>query len=110
MRTLLALMLVASVAVLSGCGGFYLSPVVPPIGAVYADVTAPQDADLNSTGLGSKVGESSTMSILSLIALGDCSTKAAAEMGDIQTIYHADYHYTNILGIYQKYTTIVYGD
>jgi len=58
----------------------------------------------------SKVGKAETTSILGLVATGDSSIKTAAANGGIKTIKYVDYEVENILGIYGKYTTIVYGD
>ena len=49
-------------------------------------------------------------SILSLIAYGDCSTTTAARDGNLSTISYADYHFYNIIGIYQTFTVTVYGE
>lgn len=79
-------------------------------GCIYANIETPLDTDLNQTQLGSRVGESSFQSILGLIAWGDAGTQAAAEDGGITNILHADTRFFNILGVYQKRTTIVYGN
>jgi hypothetical protein len=91
----------------SGC---MVAPVVPPIGIVYTGMTAPLDTDLAATELGSKQGKSQSTTILFLVAWGDASTAAAARSASITKIRHADYEYTNVLGIYQSYTTVIYGD
>ncbi|MBU0634713.1 MAG: TRL-like family protein [Candidatus Omnitrophica bacterium] len=58
----------------------------------------------------SKVGTAKATSILGMVATGDCSIKTAAANGGIKTIKYVDYDAKNILGIYGKYTTTVYGD
>jgi hypothetical protein len=93
---------------LVGCG--VVAPVVPPIAAVYTSVNAPLDTDLQDTKLGPKKGEASCMSILGLVAVGDASIREAAKNGGITTIQSADYNYVNVLGVYQEFTTIVYGE
>jgi len=109
MRTLAVLSVVAFlVTSFVGCG--YVAPVVPPQGFLYAQVKAPMDTNMDDTKLGAKKGEASSMSILGLIATGDAGVKAAAAQGNITTVTAIDYEYTNILGFYQKFTTIVYGD
>ena len=50
-------------------------------GCVYANVTSPLDIDMNETQLGDKTGESSSHSVLWLVAWGDSGSKAAAENG-----------------------------
>ena len=58
----------------------------------------------------SKVGKATSTSILGLVATGDASIKTAAANGGITRIKFVDYQVDNVLGIYGKYTTIVYGD
>lgn len=90
--------------------GCIQAPVVPPLAMIYTSFEAPLDVDFQQTSLGSKVGQSSCMNILGLVATGDASSQAAAEEGGLTTILGADYSYLNVLGIYQRYTTIVYGE
>jgi hypothetical protein len=98
------------------CGGLFLlqgclsAPVVPPIGIIYSEFQAPLDIDFNATPVCSKSGQAESMSILGLIATGDASTKAAAANGGLNKIEHADYYYFNVLGVVQRYRTIVYGE
>ena len=92
----------------TGCG--FSSPVVPGHGVVYSNFSSPLDINFDKTDLGTKQGEASTTSFFGIVTIGDCSTHEAAKNGNIQTIKHADYKYFNVLGIYSKYTTIVYGD
>lgn len=102
----LCLMVVFS---LVGCTGMR-APVVPPIGAFYNNTKAPLDVDFEKSEYGPKTGTAFTNCVLGLIAWGDASAEAAAKEGDITIIEHADYEYMNILlGVYQRYTTIVYG-
>lgn len=92
-----------------GCA-YYSAPVKPPTAGVFSNVSAPMDVDMDPTEVGSKTGESSVSNILSLFSFGDASIAAAASNGGIQTIRHADYQYFNVLGIYQRFTTVVHGD
>jgi len=92
-----------------GCA-FYQAPVVPPGGLLFANTKAPMDVDTDKTETGTKIGEASTLSILSLFTFGDCSINAAAQNGNLKTVNHVDYSYTNVLGVYQNFTTIAYGD
>jgi len=93
------------VVLLAGC---FTAPVIPPTGLVYSNYKAPLDPDVQGSSLG-KTGKAGAMSILGLVALGDCSTEAAAQDAGISTVTHADYQFFNILGVYQQFTTIVYG-
>lgn len=57
----------------------------------------------------SKVGRSEAWGIL-VFATGDASISAAMRDGNITRIHHVDHETSNFLGIYAKYTTIVYGE
>ena len=93
--------------VLSGC---IQAPLVPPTGSVYSGFIVPLDLDFENTDLGSKTGKSESTSILGLVAWGDASSAAAARNGGISNLKHADYEYFHVLGVYQRYRTVVYGD
>ena len=82
--------------------------MVPPVGMVYSDFDAPLGAGPRDSG--SKTGMSSVTAILGIISTGDGSVRAAATNGGIRNVKHVDYEFYNILGIYQRYTTVVYGD
>lgn len=85
-------------------------PVMPPQGILFNDYYAPLDFDQQESSVGMRSGEASTMSVLGLVAMGDASIDTAARNGGITTIHGADYHYFNVLGVYQTYTTIVRGE
>lgn len=96
--------------VLSACG-MLKAPFQPPIASIYTDYKAPLQTEYNDTDLGSKVGESSAYSILSVVSVGDASVNTAARHGRIKTIKHVDYGYRNVLlGLFSKTTIYVYGD
>lgn len=100
----LAACLVLGSAALPGC---IAAPVVPPLGLLYTDIEAP----LAPKGeAGSKRGTSHVVSILGLVSTGDGSVKAAAANGGIHDVTLVDYEFTNVLGVYQRYTTVVYGN
>ncbi|NBW39971.1 hypothetical protein EBR25_03100 [bacterium] len=85
--------------------------LVAVAGCAYVDVKAPLDKDVNRTELGSKVGTSSSQSVLWLFAWGDAGTDAAARNGGITTIMHLDVAYRSYLfGLYSERKTIAYGD
>ena len=106
-RVLTGALLLAGASLLGGC---VVAPVVPPIGIAYTNFQAPLQTGFNDTKVSSKSGSSESMSILGLVSLGDASTKAAADNGGVKTITHADYEFFNVLGVYQRYRTVVYGD
>jgi hypothetical protein len=80
-------------------------------GPVFAPVTLNLKGPVaaGSAATGSKVGRSEAWGIL-VFATGDASISAAATNGGINRIHHVDHETTNILGIYAKYVTIVYGE
>ncbi len=89
---------------LTGCIG---APVVPPLGLIYTNIDAP----LSLAGeVGSRRGESTVISIAGLISTGDGSVKAAAAAGGITRVQRVDYEFFNLIGIYQRYKTVAYGD
>lgn len=80
-------------------------------GCVFTNVKVPLDIDLDKTQLGAKTGESSSQSVLGLVAWGDSGTQAAAQDGGISTLLHADQKIFSIFfGLYTRQTTVVYGD
>ena len=101
--------LLASVLIFpfSGC---IVAPVVPALGWIYSDFKAPLDIDMNQTTVASKTGTATAKSWLGVVALGDCSIKAAATNGGLTTIESVDYKFFNVLGFYQEFTTIVHGN
>ena len=56
-----------------------------------------------------KVGRSEAWGIL-VFATGDASISAAMQNGGITRIHHVDHETSSFLGVYAKYTTIVYGE
>ena len=75
--------------------------------AARGDLQRPEGAAVRRPELGTKEGCASTYTILFLVAWGDSSITAAAREGDISQIKQTNYEMFNILGIYQRYTTIV---
>ena len=98
------LALLITLAFLGGCA-MATSPVT---GFLYTGVKGPITAS-GSTGF-TQVGTASCYSLLGLVGIGDASINTAAKSGNITTINHVDYRTISLLGIFAKYTTIVYGD
>ena len=90
-------------ALLGGCALAH-GPVVAP---VTWDVKGPVSAGPAATG--PKIGRSEAWGIL-VFATGDASIAAAMANGGITKIHHVDHETQNILGVWAKYTTIVYGE
>ena len=92
-----------SVFMLLGCA----TPV--PIGTLYTRVKFPVTATSNSSA-SSKTGEAECISVLSWVAIGDCSIEAAKKNGGITKVNNVDWDANNILGFYGSYKVIVSGE
>jgi hypothetical protein len=90
-------------AMIAGCATFM------PLGSVYTELKLPLAATANG-GQVSKVGTATCTSVLTLVALGDCSIDTAKKNGGITKVYHVDWDAYNILGIYGKYKLTAYGE
>ena len=55
-----------------------------------------------------KVGTATSTAII-CFATGDSSIKAAMDNGGITKIHHVDCKVMSVMGVYAKYTTVVYG-
>ena len=101
----------AMIALLAGLFAFVCSGCASylPAGAIYTEAKGGIGAGSGDLSH-SKVGKATSTSILGLVATGDASIKTAAANGGINKIKYVDYEVENILGIYGKYTTVVYGD
>ena len=77
-------------------------------GLIYTEVSGPVAATNADTY--SKVGKSSCVAILGIVSTGDASIDAAMKNSGITKIHHVDHKSTSILGIFAKFTTIVYGE
>lgn len=105
MRKVLIVLIISSLLMLSGCGAVGTTPV---LGILYTDVKAPITATNNSKG--SKTGEAKCISVLGLVAVGDCSVEAAAKEGNINKVSTVDYKNMSILGLYTEVKVIVTGE
>ena len=105
MRRLALITLLAGAVALvcTGCASYI------PAGGIYVGAQGAIGAGAGDMSY-SKVGKATSTSILGLVATGDASIKTAAANGGIKRIKFVDYDVENILGIYGKYTTVVYGD
>ena len=80
-------------------------------GCAYVNTKTPYDRDLDRTELGSKVGTAQAYSLFWLVAWGDASYATAARNGGITVLRHADQEiFQVLLGIYTRWTVVVYGD
>jgi hypothetical protein len=94
---------------LGGCAGIAFRGQMVPFAGLYADSSTPV-ADVTNNDLGKKKGEACATSILGWITTGDAGIRDAADAGGITNISSVDSTYTNILGIFAKYCTVVSGD
>ena len=105
-----SLAIAAVTLLITGCAGGLRAPFKPPVGTIYTGFTAPLGVELTDTKIGPRTGSAKTTSILGLFAFGDASIQAAAKNGGLKKVYHADYKYNNILGIFAETTVIVNGE
>lgn len=105
MRMLICVAALAAMLVMSGCAVMALGPVP---GAITIDQKGPVAVGAGA-GMGSKVGRAKAEGIL-LVSYGDASITTAAKAGNITRIQHVDNETLNVLGIYARYETVVYGD
>ncbi len=97
--------LVGVVALMSGC---YTMPNAPVMAPIVVDEKGPVAGFSNDTAA-TKVGKAEAEGIL-IFATGDASIQAAANNGGISEIHHVDSEVLNVLGIYSRNQTIVYGE
>ena len=107
MKKVLAFLAAAAMLVSIGCAG-------GPIGLLYTGVKNPgafTTGETTNMGANAITGESCSMSILGLIALGDWSVdaalKAAGAEGKTLKNVAVDHRVMNILGLYGNYCTRV---
>ncbi|NDY42025.1 hypothetical protein G3N55_04065 [Dissulfurirhabdus thermomarina] len=93
---------VLALFLLSGC------VATPIVGMVYTDIQGPVAA--TSQARSPKVGTATAVGYLGLVAMGDASIETAMKNGHITKIHHVDHKSYSILGIYNKFTTIVHGE
>lgn len=92
---------------------FFLSFYLAGCALVYTDIKTPMPTlSMNTEAQGkSRVGKASCTSYVWLVSLGDCSIQAAMNNGGISKIHHADTEIQSyILGLYTRFTVVVYGE
>lgn len=99
------LVAILAVSFLTGC-------VMPGGGTVYAplmfDVKGAYDVGDSDVSC-EKIGTAEATGII-CFTQGDSSIQAAMENAQITKIHHVDFKVTNILNIYAKWETVVYGE
>jgi len=106
--------LVVGVSVMSllvGCAGIMGVTGAGAAGGIYTGVqtATPFGAPVGQTASTTKVGEASSTAII-FFAAGDSSVAAAMANGGITKIHHVDCKISSFLGLYARYTTVVYGE
>lgn len=91
-------------ASLTGCAVVGHGPVTAPL---VFDMKGP--VAMGAAGGSPKTGRAEAWGIL-VYGTGDASISAAMRNGGITRVHHVDNQTTNILGVYAKYITIVYGE
>ena len=108
MKKLIASAVLACVAVglLTGC-----AIVGGVAGGTYGALFTQTDAAVavGSASGSEKVGTSESTAII-CFATGDSSIQKAMQNGGITKIHHVDAKVFQVLGVYAKYTTVVYGE
>lgn len=102
-KVLVAVVLVATLALCTGCWTFPNGAILAPIQDLKSPV-AMGDPTVPAT----KIGKAQATGII-IVGWGDASIQTAAQNGAITRIHHVDSEQLNILGIYSRNTTVVYG-
>jgi hypothetical protein len=105
MKLLVCVLALAGIVALSGCSVMALGPVV---GMITVDEKGPVSAGDMAAG-STKVGTAQAEGIL-IVAYGDASISTAMKQAGITKVHHVDNETFNVLGIYAKYKTVVYGE
>ena len=106
MRIGILLAVIAAMGILvTGCGVAASGPIVAPLTLDQQGPVAVGDVNASPTLEGRATAQGFVV-----FSMGDASIKAAMEDGGITRIHHVDSEMVNILGLYSKYTTIVYGE
>jgi len=79
-------------------------------GVIYDGHTNPHSVTSNSISKNAKVGTSSYSTILGIVCIGDGGINAAAKTAGITKISHVDQKNLNVLGVFTKVETVVYGE
>ena len=102
-KTILCALVAISVFLFSSCSVFRT-------GLIYEGVTKPFAVTSNPLTKETKVGVSSSISVLGIVAVGDGGINTAAKNGGVTKINVVDVKTTSILGLFSKEETVVYGE
>jgi hypothetical protein len=99
----------AVVGLSAGCT-IVTTPVMPYTGSAFHHSTQPVDIRFDETPIGPRRGEAESAAyFFYLFAKGDASIMTAARDGGISRIDHVECEVFNVLGLYTRYRTIVFG-
>ena len=91
----------------------FIAALIPACGLIYTDIKTPM-AKLSvqmTADEQSKIGKASCTSYVWIIGIGDCSVTEAMKNGEIKKVHHIDTEIKSIFfGIYERYTTVIYGE
>jgi len=105
MRLLVCAFVLASIVAAAGCT---CRPNAPVDALLVFDQKGPV-AGFDTASPSTKTGTATAEGIL-VVGFGDASIKKAMDQGKITKVHHVDCEVFNILGIYSRYTTVVYGE
>jgi len=108
MKKLITVMALSCVGImlLVGCAG--ITPIAGGTGGMLFTQTDAAVAVGTASGY-DKVGTAESTAVI-CFATGDSSIRKAMENGKIKKIHHVDSKVFSVLGLYAKYTTVVYGE
>lgn len=113
------LALMAAALLMAGCAAAYVTPIKPPPGFAFAQISAPLTPNFDNTSNDPsliKYSESKTYYVHDWILTGisiawdEADVAAAAHRGGIGKVSYADYSFLNVLGFYATFTVHVYGE
>lgn len=93
---------------LTGCA--VMTPLTPAQGLLVTATSYPHFQAAVNGELGSRSGESSAVTVLWVVTVGDASVERAARSAGIKRIATIDHNYLNVLGLFSRYATIVTGE
>jgi hypothetical protein len=101
-----AVLMSAVIVFMTGCAG--ITGISGGAGGLLYTKTDAAVAVGSASGF-EKVGTATSTAII-CVATGDSSISAAMQNGGITKIHHVDSKVMYVLGVYAKYTTVVYGE
>ena len=105
MRLLLSLVAVSALLATAGCVYSY----APVNAGIVASQKGPYITAIDNAAASNKVGRAKAEGIL-IVGFGDASIATAMKEAGITKIHHIDTEIVNVIGIYSRYETVVYGE